>query len=98
MYMLRILSNETGKTNSGELKRAKRLITDNQEAYGHVLHLGQIFGMPVIPSWGVTVQGKLQAHVNLTIQGFSQLSLDVQNLKAVVSCHKLALEEDTAMY
>jgi hypothetical protein len=77
--MLRIqvtdLFNETGKTNSGELKRAKRLIPDNQEDYGHVLHPGEIFGMSVIPSWGVAVLGKwvnnctcsLQAHMNLTI-------------------------------
>jgi hypothetical protein len=46
MYMLRIpvtdLFNETGKTNSGVLQRGKRLILENQEAYGHVLHLGEI--------------------------------------------------------
>ena len=49
IYMLRIpvtnLFNETGKTNSGDLKRPKLLILDNQDAYGHVLHSGEIFGI-----------------------------------------------------
>lgn len=104
MHMLRIpvtdLFNETGKTKSGELKRAKRMIPDNQEAYGHVLHPCEIFGMSVITSWGLAVLGKwvnnltysLQAHMNLTIRGFSQLSLDVQNLNAVVDRHELVLD------
>ncbi|KAK6299841.1 hypothetical protein J4Q44_G00298740 [Coregonus suidteri] len=61
---------------------------------------GIIVGLDLFPGVGVAILSKwvnniidsLQVHMNLTVKGFTQLSLDVHNLKTVVAQQEMALD------